>query len=99
MKNLLDEKENCNRARRRSKLPPITVPGTSAKIFVAESQVHPLDPVVTAISPAHDAKEISPAAPIVIHFSQPMDTDSVERAFSTVPPVKGTFSWTAAREK
>jgi hypothetical protein len=25
-----------------------------------------------------------------------MDTGSVERAFSTVPPVNGTFSWTAA---
>jgi len=80
-------------------IPSIAVPGTTAKIFVAESQIHPLDPVVTAISPAHDAGEISPTAPIVIHFSLPMDTDSAERAFSTEPPAKGAFSWSTARDE
>jgi hypothetical protein len=81
------------------RLPPITVPGTSAKIFIGESQIRPLDPVVTRISPAHDSREVSPVAPIVIHFSEPMDTGGAESAFSTTPPVKGAFSWTAANDE
>ncbi|MGH7992879.1 MAG: alpha-amylase family glycosyl hydrolase [Limisphaerales bacterium] len=95
LKNLLDEKENLT-VLAGGQTPPVVVPGTSANIFVAESEIRPLDPVVTGISPAHDANEITPAAPVVIHFSRLMDTGSVERAFSTVPPVNGTFSWTAA---
>ncbi len=79
-------------------IPSIAVPGTTAKIFVAESQIHPLDPVVTAISPAHDAREILPAAPIIIHFSRAMDTGSVERAFATVPLVAGAFSWSPTHD-
>jgi alpha-amylase len=92
--NLLNDKENLT-VDAGGRTPLIVAPGTSAKIFVAESEIRPLDPVVTSISPAHDAKAISPAAPIVVHFSQPMDADSVERAFATEPPVKGAFSWTA----
>jgi hypothetical protein len=61
--------------------------------------MRPLDPVVTAISPAHDAKEIASTAPVVIHFSQPMDASSVEHAFSIDPPVRGTFSWSATRDE
>ena len=79
--------------------PQLIVPATSEKIFVAESQLRALDPVVTHISPAHDAKEISPTAPIVIDFSKPMDTASVERAFSTMPRVQGAFFWNAKRNQ
>jgi hypothetical protein len=75
------------------------MPGTAVKIFVAESEFRPLDPVVTEISPGHDTAEVSPAAGIVIHFSKPMDTKSVERAFSTVPAVEGVFSWSATRDE
>jgi len=96
MKNLLDQKETTT-VRAGGRTRPIIVSGTSAKIFIAESQIRPLDPVVTGISPAHDASEISPVAPIVIHFSQPMDTGSVERAFSTEPQAKGAFSWPPKR--
>ena len=96
--NVLDEKETVT-AQARGQTPPIVVPGTSAKIFVAKSEIRPLDPVVTAISPAHDASEILPTAPMVIHFSQPMNNASVERAFSTEPPVKGAFTWTAAGDE
>ena len=74
------------------------MPGTSAKIFVAESQVRPLDPVVTNISPAHDAPGVRPTTPVVIHFSRPMDVSSVEQAFSTVPPVTGSFSWSPTHD-
>jgi hypothetical protein len=96
--NLLDESETIT-LRRDGRTGPIVVPGTSAKIFAAASEIRPLDPVVTAVSPAHDAKEVSPVAPIVIHFSQPMDTASVEGAFSTEPSVEGALSWTPAGDE
>ena len=79
-------------------IPSIAVPGPSAKIFVPESDVRPLDPVVAAVSPEHDAKEILPTTPIVFHFSQPMDTSSVEQAFSLEPSVKGALSWSSAND-
>jgi hypothetical protein len=94
--NLLDETETAT-VRGGGQTPPIVVPGTSAKIF--STQAFPLDPVVTAISPAHDAKEISPTVQIVVHFSQLMDASSVERAFSTIPPVKGKFVWSEAHDE
>lgn len=74
----------------------INVPGASAKIFVAQSEIRPLDPVVTAISPSHDAKYVAPGTPIIFYFSKRMDSDSVEGAFSTEPPIKGTFTWSSA---
>jgi glycosidase len=97
LQNLLDEKERLP-VSLDGRTPSLTVPGVFAKIFIAETQVRPLDPVVAGIWPAHDAKEIPPG-PIVIRFSKPMDTGSVERAFSTVPPVKGAFSWSAANDE
>ncbi|HKW29996.1 MAG TPA: alpha-amylase family glycosyl hydrolase, partial [Verrucomicrobiae bacterium] len=96
--NLLDENESIIMPAG-GQTPPLVVPGTSAKIFVALSELRPLDPVVTAISPGHDAREIPPTAPIAIRFSQPMDTASVEHAFSTEPPVKGAFFWSPARDE
>ncbi len=78
--------------------PSISVPGTTAKIFIAQSQVLPLDPVVTAISPAHDAGNISTSAPVIVTFSKAMDTNSVQTAFSTTPATSGTFSWNAGHD-
>jgi len=95
--NLLDEKEAVN-VRSGGRTPPLIVGGTSAKILIAKSEVRPLDPTVTSIVPAHDANGISPNAPIAIRFSEPMDTRSVEQAFSTEPPVKGRFSWAPTRD-
>jgi glycosidase len=97
MRNTLDETEVMT-VRADGKFPSLMLAGTSAKIFVPESQMHPLDPVVTGISPEHDAIDISAASPIEIHFSKPMDTRSVERAFATVPPLKGKFSWSATHD-
>ena len=86
MQNALNERESFTVAAG-GRTPPLIVPGTSAKIFIAESELRPLDPVVTRISPTHDATEVPPDGPVVIHFSKPMDTASVEQAFSTVPPI------------
>ena len=74
-------------------VPTITVPAESAKIFLPANRIRPLDPVITAITPPHDAKQIPPTASIVVQFSQPMNTNSVQQAFSTVPSVPGSFSW------
>jgi glycosidase len=74
-------------------IPPISMPGTSAKIFIEQSQVLPLDPVVTDMSPAHDTAGVPTASPLVINFSKSMDTASVEAAFSTFPATSGSFIW------
>ena len=81
-----------------SQTPSITVPATTAKIFLAQSQMLPLDPVVQTNFPAHSATNISPTAAIVLRFSQPMDTNSVQAAFSTAPATGGTFTWSPARD-
>lgn len=98
LQNLLDETENLT-VRNGGQTPPLVVPGTSVKIFIAQSQIRLLDPFVTSISPAHDVEKISPVAPIVIHFSKPMDIASVERAFSTIPPMSGAFSWSPKHDE
>jgi glycosidase len=81
------------------KTPAITVPATSVKMFIAQSQRLPLDPVVIGISPAHDSRNAGRLPPIVIQFSEPMDTASVEAAFSTAPQIQGLSSWSPARDK
>ena len=79
-----------------SQTPAIAIPGSTAKIFVAQTQWQPLDPVVTSDAPAHAATNISTLAPVVLQFSEPMNTSSVQAAFSVVPPVTGMFAWSAS---
>src|SRR5208282_2109083 len=76
----------------------IALPSTSAKIFISQSQQLPLDPVVISNSPAHDATNVPVNASIVLQFSKPMDTNSVQSAFSTMPAVGGTFAWSPAHD-
>jgi glycosidase len=78
--------------------PAIIVPGTTAKVFVAQSDWKPLDPVVASCSPTHDATNMPTSSPIVLRFSKPMDTNSVQSAFDTTPAVAGTFAWSAAHD-
>jgi alpha-amylase len=75
--------------------PAIPVPAISAKMFIAQSQWQPLDPVVVSNSPAHWATNIALSSPIVLQFSQGMDTNSTQSAFSTVPSVAGSFQWSS----
>jgi glycosidase len=75
--------------------PAITVPSMTAKIYTAQSLVQPLDPVVISQSPAHAATNISIAASVVLQFSKPMDTNSVQTAFSVTPSTAGTFAWSS----
>src|ERR1022692_148467 len=95
--NLLDPNETAT-VTAGPRTPPITMPGTSAKIFLAQSQMLPLDPVVTGITPAHDSTSAGTATPIVIKFSESMDTRSVESAFSTSPVATGAFAWSPMRD-
>ncbi|MGA2177170.1 MAG: alpha-amylase family glycosyl hydrolase [Verrucomicrobiota bacterium] len=95
LRNLLDPLETVT-VGPGGRSPPAAIPATSAKVFLAETQTLPLDPVVTRVSPAHDAANIGVASSIVIQFSQPMDPGSVEAAFSVTPPVSGAFSWSPA---
>lgn len=93
--NLLDTKEILN-ITAGSQTPLISVPATTAKIFVAQSQLLPLDPVVMSNTPVHAATNVSSGSPVVLQFSKPMNTNSVQAAFSIMPPVAGTFAWSAS---
>jgi len=95
--NLLDPRETAT-VLAGPKVPPVVVPGASARIFIAQSQILPLDPAVTDISPPHDSKEIPPPTPVVFQFSEPMDTESVEAVFSISPHVNGAFSWSPTHD-
>ena len=81
-----------------SQTPAITVPGTTAKIFIAQTQWQPLDPVVVSNSPAHWTTNVPTFSPIVLQFSKAMNTNSVQTAFGTTPPVSGSFSWSPAHD-
>ena len=81
-----------------SKTPAITLAATSAKIFIAQTQMRSLDPAVTSVSPAHDASGVPAATPVTIQFSERMDTNSVETAFTISPGVPGVFAWLPTHE-
>lgn len=90
--NLLDTNETFT-VLAGSVTPTINVPGTTAKIFIAQPQWLPLDPVVMNVSPAHDSANVSALAPLVVQFSEPMDTNSVQAALTTSPVVAGSMAW------
>lgn len=96
--NLFDTNETLAVAGGTNGLPPIVLPGTSCKMFVARDLWKPLDPVVAGQAPAHAATNVPPAVPVVLNFSLPMDTGSVQSAFSVQPAVAGTFAWSADRK-
>jgi alpha-amylase len=76
-------------------IPSFEMPALSCRIYVAQSQVRALAPVVNSITPTHDATGISPASSITVNFSQAMNTTSVQSAFSTTPSSTGNFVWSS----
>jgi glycosidase len=78
--------------------PLITVPSMTAKIYIAQSLVLPLDPVIVSQSPSHAATCVAPSAPIVLQFSKPMNTNSVQAVFAVTPTATGTFTWNAIHD-
>ena len=95
--NLFDTNEALTVTSAVDGFPAVAVPGTSCKMFVSRSLWQPLDPVVVAQTPAHAATNVAPVAPVTLNFSLPMDTTSVQNAFSIQPAVSGTFAWAANR--
>ncbi len=74
-------------------IPSMTVPATSYKMFVAQSQSLALSPVVNTIAPGHDQASISPATLVTLTFSKPMNTATTQAAFSITPNTGGNFAW------
>jgi glycosidase len=74
-------------------IPPFTAQPNSYAIFVAESRLQALNPVVETVSPAHDASSVPVGSGITLSFSQPMNTASTQAAFSTSPATTGSFVW------
>ncbi|HUC84691.1 MAG TPA: alpha-amylase family glycosyl hydrolase [Candidatus Acidoferrales bacterium] len=96
--NLLDSSEKI-RVTAASRSPAISMPPAAAKVFIAHDQTRPLDPVVVANSPLHSATNVPAFSPIVLQFSQPMDTNSVQSAFSLNPPTAGSFRWSPDHDR
>ncbi len=93
--NILDPSETLTVTAGVDGIPAMTIPATSAKMFVAQNQWQALDPVVASVTPSHDATGISPGTEISVTFERAMNTSAVEEAFSTLPPTTGVFSWDA----
>jgi glycosidase len=77
-------------------IPLINVPSFVAKVFVAKSQFLPLDPVVVSVTPAHAVTNVATTTQIVLRFSKPMETNSVQTAFSDKQNGStntGEFAW------
>jgi len=76
-------------------IPAMSIPASSYKAFVSQAQYQsrPLQPVVSSITPNHDSTGVSVASSLSVTFSQAMNTNNVQSAFSTTPATTGTFSW------
>ncbi len=72
---------------------PISLAPSSHRVLVAVDAVTNLEPEVIVVSPEHDTPLAPLSKPLVLKFSEPMDQDSVEAAFSMDPPVRGETSW------
>ena len=94
MVNLLNTNQNITLLAG-SQTPLIAVPPTTAEIFVAQSELLPLDPVVTSNSPAHWTTNVPTFSPVVLQFSKSMNTNSVQTNFGSIPPVSGSFAWSS----
>ncbi len=59
---------------------------------IPSTKAPPEPPAVISFSPA-EGEEVKVDAPITVTFNQPMDRESVEKAFSVTPQVKGVINW------
>jgi glycosidase len=81
-----------------SQTPSISVPSSTSKIFIAQTQWFALDPVVISNYPAHSTTNVPTWSSIVLQFSKPMNTNSVQSGFSITPAVAGSFSWSPSND-
>jgi len=75
--------------------PPVSVPATSYKMFIARSDWKPLNPVVQHQVPAHDAGGVSVTGSVRLTFNKSMNTNLTQLAFQIHPPAEGTFTWSS----
>lgn len=61
--------------------------------FTTEEEPDTKPPLITSIIPESGETSIAIDAPIAVTFSEPMDKDSVESAFSIYPSVEGKLVW------
>lgn len=97
MVNLLDTNETVTATSGSDRFPPIAIPAMGIKMFIAKDRLLPLDPVVLAQSPIHEASNVVVTTPITLTFSKRMNTNATQNAFSITPSVPGSFSWSADR--
>ncbi|MFZ9874501.1 MAG: Ig-like domain-containing protein, partial [Candidatus Methylacidiphilales bacterium] len=76
-------------------IPSMSIPASSYKAFVSQAQYQSrrLQPVVVTTTPSHDSTGVSVSSAFSVTFSQAMNTNSVQSAFSTVPATTGNFTW------
>jgi len=91
--NLLNTAETVTVVSGSDGIPSMAISPMSVKIFVAQSQMKPLSPVVESIIPSHDASSVSAAGNITITFSKAMNRAAAQSAFSISPSATGSFSW------
>ncbi|NBQ64708.1 MAG: hypothetical protein EBT95_04065 [Verrucomicrobia bacterium] len=68
-------------------IPSMSIPASSYKAFVSQGQYQALQPVVNSITPNHDSTGVSVSSALAVTFSQAMNTNSVQAAFSTIPEI------------
>ena len=93
--NLFDPTETVTVIAGTDGIPSMSIPATSYKAFVSQTQFQArrLPPVVRATTPNHDSTGVSVASAVSVTFSQPMNTNSVQSALSTIPATTGSFTW------
>ncbi|HMP71719.1 MAG TPA: alpha-amylase family glycosyl hydrolase [Kiritimatiellia bacterium] len=95
--NLLNTQEIVTVTGGNDGIPPIPIAGTTSKIFIAESYWQPLNPVVVRQAPAHAGGGVPWHGGVTLDFSQPMETNATQSAFSIYPPMTGSFLWSSDR--
>lgn len=68
---------------------------TGATVFVDRNAVNTAAPAVVATSPAQGSQTVHPLSTLSFNFTKPMNTASVEAAFSITPSAPGAFAWNA----
>jgi hypothetical protein len=78
-------------------IPSMSIPASSFKAFVSQAhyQSRRLQPVLNAATPNHDSTGVSVSSALSMTFSQSMNTNSVQSAFSTIPATTGSFTWSS----
>lgn len=80
-------------------LASLTVNGYETKVFVLQSSLQPLSPVVTNAVPRHDERATNGTLTISLRFSEAMDEASVKAAFRLNGQAMTNLTWnSAARE-